>query len=116
MVRKSANARLAELSDLLILADMRKALKDNFGGVIVSFDRKIPRYEAAEKAYEQAKQELRDEMKRIHEGLKRLDEADTPERAEKIKSRMTQIAKQDIAEKFGSFVETFVDLVLEYGK
>lgn len=104
------------MPDLLLVSDQRKAIKEIFGDLITNMDLKIPRYEAAEKAYEEAKQSLRDEMKRLHEGLKRLDAADSPERAEKIKAKMVEIAKEDIAEKFASFVETFVDLVLEYGE
>lgn len=104
------------MADLLLVADQRAAIKEIFGDLITSFDRAIPRYEAAEKAYEESKQSLRDEMKRLHEGLKRLDNADSPERAHKIKHKMIEIAKEDIPEKFGAFIETFVNLVLEYGE
>lgn len=104
------------MAENLLVADQRRCIKEIFGDLITSMDRQLPAYEEAEKSYEEAKQSLRDEMKRLHEGLKRLDNADSPERAEKIKAKMVEIAKEDIAEKFASFVETFVDLVLEYGE
>lgn len=98
----------------LLLADIRAAFKETFGGLISSFDTKIPRYEAAENAYEQAKDELRTQVKRIYAGLQKLDAADSPEKIEKIKSRMVSIAEGEIATALGATVDAFVELIKEY--
>lgn len=104
------------MTENLLLADLKKAIKDTFGGVITSFDTKIPRYEAAEGKYEEAKTELRSQVKRIFAGLDKLDAADTPERIDKIKSRMVNIAQEDIAQALGATVDAFVEIVKEYIK
>ncbi len=104
------------MADLLLIADQRRCIKEIFGDLITSFDGRMNRYEHGEKSYEEAKQSLRDEMKRLHEGLKRLDNADSPERAKKITRKMVEIAKDDIPEKFKVLIETFTNLVLEYGE
>lgn len=103
------------MEGIVLVADQKMAIKEIFGDLITDFDRRIPAFEAAEEAYEQSKQSLRDEMKRLHEGLKRLDAAG-PEALPKIRTKMIQIAEQDIPEKFGAFVTTFVDLILKFGE
>lgn len=104
------------MSQNLLLADLKKTFKDTFGGLITTFDPKIPRWEAAENAYEQAKDELRAQVKRIYAGLEKLDAAETPEKIEKIKSRMVSIAQEDIAQALGATVDAFVEVIKEYGK
>lgn len=104
------------MSQNLLLADLRKTFKDTFGGLITTFDPKIPRWEAAENAYEQAKDELRTQVKRIYAGLERLDAADSPEKIEKIKSRMVSIAEGEIAQALAATVDAFVEVVKEYQK
>lgn len=104
------------MADNLLLADLKKTFKEIFGGLITSFDLKIPRYEAAENAYEQAKDELRTQVKRIYAGLDKLDAADSPEKIEKIKSRMVSIAEGEIATALGATVDTFVEIVKEYNR
>lgn len=100
-------------SDVILLADIRKCIKDTFGDVISSFDQRLRSYDAAEGKYAEAKDELRTQVKRIHAGLEKLDEAE-PERIEKIKARMVKIAQEDIAQAFGAAVDAFVEVVKEY--
>lgn len=104
------------MADNLLLADLRKCIKDIFGGLITSFDTKIPRYEAAEKKYEAAKNELRAQVKRIYTGLEKLDQAEDDARVNKIQSRLVSIAEEDIGKALAVTVNTFVEIVKEYNK
>lgn len=79
-------------------------------------DRRIPEFEAAEKAYEEAKQELRDEVKRIKVGLEKYDEADSSSRRAKISEKLREVAEKDVGRALAYFIERFLDLVQEYGE
>jgi prefoldin subunit 5 len=104
------------MTENLLIADMRSCIKETFGDLITSMDGAIPRLEAAERKYAEAKDTLRSQIKRLYAGLEKLDAADTPERIQKIEDKMVQIATEDVAETFGAFIKTFVEVVKEYIK
>lgn len=98
----------------LLLADMRKAVREYFGTFLTSIDKKFTRHEKHEAAFNEAKAELKEQINRLYAGLDKLDECETKDRAEKIKQRMINICENEVAAAFTKTVDKFMEGVIEY--
>lgn len=102
------------MADNLLVADMRKAIRETFGDFITTVDKEFKMQEAADAEFTAAKERLREQFKRLYTGVERLRDCQSKERAESIRDRMVSIAGGEVANAFAALIQSFMNGVLNY--
>lgn len=102
------------MADNLLHGDIKKAIHDELGEFITSIDKKFGIWDKGTEALSQAQAEFNELMKRLAEGLKRLDAAEDEAKAQKIIDRINSIVTEEVTEAFTTLVRLQLQLAKDY--